>query len=342
MRCAIVPPHILERVATRSSDPELRDVARRSLITDTAVRTERRIALAAPPAAQGGQAQPNRTIDDAKHQEELPGQTVRTEGGPATGDQAADQSYDWLGATFEFYLSAYQRDSIDGAGLPMISTVHYGQSYDNAFWNGSQMVYGDGDGTLFVNFTGPLDVTGHELTHGVTQYTAALDYYGQSGALNESVSDVFGVLVKQYHLGQTADQADWLIGQGLLASGVQGVALRSMKAPGTAYDDPHLGKDPQPGDMAHFVNTYRDNGGVHINSGIPNHAFYLTAAAIGGYAWEKAGKIWYETLTGGSLPSSADFATFAAATLDSATRLFGNGAEYTAVRDAWREVGVTQ
>jgi len=341
MRCAIVPPHILERIATRSDDPELRDVARRSLITDTAVRTERRISLAAP-AAPSGPAVPNRTIKDAKNQEDLPGQTVRAEGGPATGDQVADQAYDWLGATFEFYQAAYGRDSIDGSGLPLISTVHYGQSYDNAFWNGSQMVYGDGDGTLFGNFTGPLDVTGHELTHGVTQSTAALEYYGQSGALNESISDVFGVLVKQYHLGQTSDQADWLIGQGLLASGVQGVALRSMKAPGTAYDDPQLGKDPQPADMAHFVNTYRDNGGVHVNSGIPNRAFYLTAAAIGGHAWEKAGKIWYETLTGGSLSSSADFAAFAAATLATATRLYGSAAEFAAVRDAWQEVGVTQ
>jgi Zn-dependent metalloprotease len=343
MRCAIVPPHILERIATRSDSPELRDIARRSLITDTAVRTERRIALAAPPGGPSGvTAAPNRTIRDAKHQEELPGQTVRTEGGPATGDTSADQAYDWLGATFEFYETIYGRNSIDGVGLPMISTVHYGQSYDNAFWNGSQMVYGDGDGTLFTDFTGPLDVTGHELTHGVTQYTAALDYYGQSGALNESISDVFGVLVKQYHLGQTADQADWLIGQGLLAPGVQGVALRSMKAPGTAYDDPHLGKDPQPADMAHYLNTYKDNGGVHINSGIPNRAFYLTAAAIGGNAWEKAGRIWYQTLTGGQLPSDADFAAFAAATLAAATQLFGSAAEYAAVRDAWQEVGVSQ
>jgi len=342
MRCAIVPPHILERIAARSDDPELREIARRSLINDAAVRTERRLSVIAPAAPPGPSATPNRTIKDAKHQEDLPGQTVRTEGGPASGDATADRAYDWLGATFEFYEAAYGRNSIDGSGLPMISTVHYGQSYDNAFWNGSQMVYGDGDGTMFGDFTLPLDVTGHELTHGVTQHTAALEYSGQSGALNESISDVFGVLVKQYHLGQTADQADWLIGQGLLASKVQGVALRSMKAPGTAYDDPTLGKDPQPADMAHYVNTYQDNGGVHINSGIPNHAFYLAATKIGGNAWEKAGKIWYETLTGGQLASSADFAAFAAATLATATRLFGSAAEYAAVRDAWQEVGVTQ
>jgi Zn-dependent metalloprotease len=226
--------------------------------------------------------------------------------------------------------------------MPMISTVHYGESYDNAFWSGSQMVYGDGDGTLFNAFTGPLEVTGHELTHGVTQHSAALDYSGQSGALNESVSDVFGSLVKQYHLNQTADQADWLIGEGLLAPGVQGRALRDMKAPGTAYDDPQLGKDPQPADMAHYVQTDRDSGGVHINSGIPNHAFYLTAAALGGNAWERAGRIWYETLTGGTLTPCVDFAAFAAATISAATKLYGaSGDEFGAVRAAWTEVGVT-
>ncbi|MBW8483521.1 M4 family metallopeptidase [Actinomadura parmotrematis] len=339
MRCTIVPPHILEHIA-RADDPALRDIARRTLILSSVHATERRVA---PPATPGPVEDfaPNRTIKDAKNHEELPGDTVRAEGGAATGDAVADRAYDWLGVTFDFYEAAYRRNSIDGAGLPMISTVHYGRDYDNAFWNGEQMVYGDGDGTLFTEFTGPLDVTGHELTHGVTQFTAGLEYYGQAGALNESVSDVFGSLIKQWHLGQTAEQADWLIGEGLLAAGVNGVALRSMKAPGTAYDDPQLGKDPQPGHMDDYVDTYRDNGGVHINSGIPNRAFYLTAAGIGGNAWEKAGKVWYDTLTGGRLPATADFAAFAAATVAVAAGLFGDGsAEADAVRSGWTGVGV--
>jgi Zn-dependent metalloprotease len=341
MRCTIVPPHILERVAAHSTDPELRALARRSLIVDTAQRTQRRITLAAPVRAEAA-AGPHRTIKDAKHQEEVAGQTVRAEGDTPTGDVMADQNYDWLGATHAFYAQVYGRDSIDGAGLPMVSTVHYGRDYDNAFWNGEQMVYGDGDGTLFTAFTGPLDVTGHELTHGVTQYSAALEYYGQPGALNESVSDVFGSLIKQHHLGEAAEEADWLIGQGLLAPGVHGAALRSMKDPGTAYDDPQLGKDPQPGHMDGFVRTYRDNGGVHINSGIPNRAFYLAATGIGGNAWETAGRIWYDTLTGGSLAATADFAAFAAATVASATRLYGgSGTEAGSVRAAWAGVGVT-
>jgi Zn-dependent metalloprotease len=340
MRCHIVPPHMLERIARDAGDPALRDRARRTLALSSAQAADRLTRRATTPSPNEDFV-PNRTINDAQHREELPGRTVRAEGAPATGDKVVDQAYDWLGATFDFYEAAYRRNSIDGAGLRMISTVHYGDKYDNAFWNGEQMVYGDGDGTLFTEFTGPLDVTGHELTHGVTQYTANLEYYSQPGALNESVSDVFGSLIKQWHLGQTADQADWLIGQGLLAEGVNGVALRSLKEPGTAYDDPQLGKDPQPSHMDHYVHTYRDNGGVHINSGIPNHAFYLAATAIGGNAWEKAGRIWYDTLTGGALAADTDFAGFAAATVQTATRLFGADASETeAVSRAWTGVGV--
>ncbi|WP_026313651.1 M4 family metallopeptidase [Actinomadura flavalba] len=339
MRCTIVPPHILERVAT-AGDPALRDIARRTLALSAGVRSERRIAPVRP-AAPTEDFVPDRTIKDAGYRTELPGDTVRAEGGPATGDPVADQSYEWLGTTFDFFEAAYRRNSIDGAGLPLISTVHYGRDYDNAFWNGEQMVYGDGDGVLFNAFTASLDVTGHELTHGVTQYAANLEYYGQAGALNESMSDVFGVLVKQWHLGQQAADADWLVGAELLTDEIAGVALRSMKEPGTAYDDPRLGKDPQPGHMDGYVDTYRDNGGVHINSGIPNRAFYLVATALGGNAWEKAGKIWYDTLTGGKLSATADFATFAATTVVTAAALHGDDApEVAAVREGWAGVGV--
>jgi Zn-dependent metalloprotease len=342
MRCTIVPPHVLRHVAGQHGNEQVREIVQRTLTLD---REQRRTRVAAqlivptPPATAPAAA--NRTLHDAAHKETLPGKTVRSEGGPPTGDQQADQVYDWLGVTFDFYSTAYGRNSIDGAGLPMVATVHYSVGYDNAFWDGSQMVYGDGDQQVFETFTGPLDVTGHELTHGVTQYSGGLDYQGQSGALNESLSDVFGSLVKQYHLGQTADQADWLIGQGMFADAVRGVALRSMKAPGTAYDDPNLGKDPQPAQMADYVDTDSDNGGVHINSGIPNHAFYLAATTIGGHAWEKAGRVWYDTITSKKVPKGADFAMFASMTYATAGKLFGvNSTESDAVRDAWTKVGV--
>ena len=161
-------------------------------------------------------------------------------------------------------------------------------------------------GSCFRRFTLAIDVIGHELTHGVTQYTSNLNYSDQPGALNESLSDVFGSLVKQRQRGQTASQADWLIGEGLFTANVKGVALRSLKEPGTAYDDPVLGRDPQPAHMRDYVHTSDDDGGIHINSGIPNHAFFLVAAAIGGYAWEKAGRIWY-TAARDKFTSTTDF-----------------------------------
>jgi Zn-dependent metalloprotease len=229
------------------------------------------------------------------------------------------------------------------------STVHFredpSEPFDNAFWNGSQMIYGDGDGKSFQRFTKCLDVIGHELTHGITQYEAGLAYHGQSGALNESFSDVFGSLVKQWSKKQTAAQADWLIGAGLLGKGVNGIALRSLKKPGSAYDDPLFGgKDPQPGHMKHYVKLADtragDNGGVHINSGIPNHAFYLAASALGGHAWEKAGRIWYDALAKRLQPTSG-FQDAAKAMLASAGVLFGaGGTEEEAVRAAWQGVGV--
>ncbi len=341
----ILPPHILRAVALNGTVPE-RTAALNTLATDQtfrAMRADMRLAPAAPQRAGvlAVEGQQHRTIYSAQHQQNLPGVIVRTEGAPPTGDVAADEAYDGLGATFDFYWEAYQRNSIDDQGLPLDGTVHFGTNYDNAFWNGERMVFGDGDGKLFNRFTISLDVIGHELTHGVTQDEAQLAYYGQSGALNESISDVFGSLVKQHKLGQTADQADWLIGAGLLATGVKGVALRSMKAPGTAYDDPVLGKDPQPAHMRDFVHTYQDNGGVHINSGIPNHAFYLAAVAIGGNAWEKAGRIWYETVRDARLRPNSGFRTFARLTIANAGRLYGlNSPEQHALHDSWTGVGV--
>ena len=252
-----------------------------------------------------------------------------------------DEAYDGLGATFDFYWDVLDRNSIDDEGLPLDATVHYGEQYDNAFWNGERMVFGDGDGDLFNRFTIAVDVIGHELTHGVTEDEAKLTYLYQPGALNESVSDVFGSLIKQYQNKQPAKQADWLIGQGLFTSKVQGTALRSMKAPGTAYDDPVLGKDPQPAHMDNYVRTNSDNGGVHINSGIPNHAFYLAATGLGGNAWDKAGHIWYETLRDPRLRPSTGFTRFARLTAAVAGRLYGvNSEEQKIVKDSWQQVGL--
>ena len=330
--CAIVPPYVLDRLAEQGHL-----AAVRSLAID-AVHREARLLPGTPTS---GPARPQRVIRDARHTERLPGRTVRTEGAAPVHDESVNHAYDGLGATYALFSEVYGRPSIDGAGLRLDATVHYGRHYDNAFWDGQRMVFGDGDGVVFGDFTTCLDVIGHELSHGVTQFTAGLDYRGQSGALNESLSDVFGALVKQYALRQDAGDADWLIGSGLLAPGVQGVALRSMKAPGTAYDDPRLGKDPQPAHLRDYVDTDGDAGGVHINSGIPNHAFYLLATALGGPAWERAGRIWYDTLTGGRLPADADFTAFARDTVAAAAARYPEPAVANTVTAAWAKVGIS-
>ena len=337
----VVPPHMLKEIARRARSDQHRAWAERTLELSSQLRG-RRSAFAFLPQLELSTGTKRRAIYTCNHGTNLPGTLVRGENDNQSSDDAVNRAYDGLGDTYDFYQGAYDRNSIDGRGMRLNASVHYDQNYDNAFWDGRQMIFGDGDGQIFNDFTGCLDVIGHELTHGVTQYTAKLDYQDQSGALNESMSDVFGSLVKQFKLRQTADQADWLIGAGLLAPGINGTALRSMKDPGTAYDDPTLGKDPQPADMNHYVNMQEDNGGVHINSSIPNRAFFLTASAIGGFAWEKAGRIWYNALTQ-TLQHDADFSAAAGATYDAAGALYGNGsAEQNAVARAWDTVGVTR
>jgi Zn-dependent metalloprotease len=344
----ILPPDMLERLILNGSD-EQRQSALRTLARDNSLRSIRaqNLAFRAGSARQlpvhvGVDGVPNRTIFDCAGTEDLRGaRRVRAEADDATGDVAVDEAYDGLGATYRLFWDVYERDSIDGEGMPLNGYVHYGHDYDNAFWDSQEMVFGDGDGQIFERFTISIDVIGHELTHGVTEDEAQLVYQGQSGALNESVSDVFGSLVKQHVLGQKADEADWLIGAGLLKNAA-GQALRSMKEPGTAYDLPLLGKDPQPAHMSDYVVTTSDNGGVHINSGIPNRAFYLAATNIGGNAWEAAGSIWYETLRDPRLRPTARFQTFARATLRAAQRLGHDtgSSEYQAVQDAWTQVGI--
>ncbi|WP_110689589.1 M4 family metallopeptidase [Salinicola endophyticus] len=335
-----MPPHVLERILSHGN-ARLQRSAQATLKADAQFRLRNASQAAARPADGKRGGEPARYIYTAAQQEILPGERVRSEGDPETGDLAVDEAYLWLGATYRFYWEVFARDSIDAQGMALLGTVHYGEDYDNAFWNGAQMVFGDGDGELFNRFTVALDVVAHELTHGVIEREAGLIYADQSGALNESLADVFGAMVKQHHFEQAAEEADWLIGEGLLTDRVNGRALRSMAHPGSAYDDPVLGKDPQPGHMDAFVNTASDNGGVHINSGIPNRAFYLAATRLGGFAWEAAGPVWFDALRDPRLARDADFATFAEITVRCAEQRFGADSPVVdAVRQAWVDVGV--
>lgn len=346
--CCFTPPHMLERII-ESGTALQRDRALKVLTVSGQFRGRRQaLSRVKFPVPREAQAVKRRFVYDAGFKDNLPGKIIRQEGDPAVADVAVNEAFDGAGETYDLYFTQYGRNSIDGKGMHLISTVHYQKGYDNAFWNGEQMVYGDGDEDLpeeerlFNRFTVAPDIIGHELTHGVTQYEANLAYWDQAGALNESFSDVFGALVKQRMLNQKAKDADWLIGAGLFTKHVKGKAIRSMKAPGTAYNDPLLGKDPQPGHMKDYVKTTSDNGGVHINSGIPNKAFYLAAIAIGGYAWEKAGKIWYVALRD-KLREKSTFRDAARITVAVAGTLYGKESkEQKAVRSAWVKVGVIQ
>jgi Zn-dependent metalloprotease len=206
---------------------------------------------------------------------------ARSEHQRSVADLDVDRAYDMAGKTADFYAAVFDRDSIDDRGMALVSTVHFGKRFQNALWNGAQMIYGDGDGDVFRSFTSCLEIAAHELSHGVVEAEAQLAYRGQSGALCESLADVFGSLVKQYALGQSAAEADWLIGAGIFGPAVPCAGLRSLAAPGSAYDDPVLdGRDPQPAHMRDYVGRGSNDHIVHVNSGIPNHALARRRAGV--------------------------------------------------------------
>ena len=341
----IFPPHMLENINMRGDKKMRKMVANLVKHSDSyrLSRTEKvppNSFMAAPSLNANEKPKVKREVYDGQKNASLPGKLVRTEGDPASRDKVVNAAYDGAGDVYKLYLKQYRRDSLDGNGMPLISTVHHRNRYNNAFWNGQQMAYGDGDGVIFTNMT-ELSIIGHELSHGVVQFSGGLIYQDESGALNESFADIFGSLTLQHKLKQRACEADWLIGKGILGPDIKGVALRSLKTPGEAYDDQLLGKDPQPYHMDYFVNTSRDNGGVHINSGIPNHAFYLLSQYLNGNSWEKAGHIWYDTMQAIN-KSDATFYDWADKTVEMARNRFGTGShEVIYTRRAWNLVGIS-
>jgi Zn-dependent metalloprotease len=376
--CFFLPPHVLDHVA-RAARGEVRDSARVSVAQSRSLREDRvgrtrsgeRDSLAAvppPPVAPrrsrarkaaakkagakkagakkagatkaGATAGGKRSVYDSKHTwaQQVP-PVVRAEGGAASADADVNHVYDFAGEVRAFFADVLGRDSIDNHGMALVLNVHYGKHFMNAFWDGSQMTFGDGDGAVFSSFAASLDVVAHELTHGVTQFTCALEYHDQPGALNEHLSDVFGSVIQQRSLGQDAGSADWLIGDEIMGPDLAGEALRSMRAPGTAYDNSLLGTDPQPAHMRHYFQGKADNGGVHINSGIPNRAFYLVATTVG---TDKAALIWYQGQQ--LLWPTAQFADAKAVLVEAARTLGAAGlvpkGSPQAVRAAFRSVGV--
>ncbi len=344
--CSFVPPHILDALAARDAEEsaEPGPSQRTAIVTRqlAAERQRNRLSTAGGALATLMPAVPGKTdreIYDDQNTWNFDVQLVRGEHDPAVAAQNVNQAFDHAGAARSFLKDVLNRDGADNLGMTVSVNVNYGTQFNNAFWDGVRLTMGNGDGVIFVDFAASPDVVGHELGHGVVQFTANLDYQGQSGALNESYADVFGSLIEQRLKGEDFDTANWLIGDEIMAPGLYGEALRSMAHPGTAYNNSILGQDPQPDHMDNYYAGPADNQGVHINSGIPNRAFYLTAEELG---TDAAGAIWYAGLQ--NLWPTAVF-TDAAAVLAAQARILARDGSVPrqaaqVVRSAWRRVGV--
>jgi Zn-dependent metalloprotease len=342
--CKFVPDEVLARLA---NDPNIKEFDRaalqRTLAVDAEMRRLREVNASLTISssmiadlrdlAELAKKKPAIKLFDCKHGNILPGTAVASP--QSSSDSTVKRTFKNTTDVAKFYQKEFGRNSLDGQGMDLISSVHYGVKYNNAFWNGQQMTYGDGDGAIFVDFTLGNDVVGHELTHGLTQFTLQLVYSNEPGGLNESMSDVFGSMFRQWEANQTVQQADWLIGADIMGpkAKAQGfTCLRDMANPGSTK-----ALSPQPSNYS----GYHPGMDPHQSSGIPNNAFYRAATAIGGKSWQKAGKIWFQSLTGyGPMPNMT-MKQFADRTRTVATQLFGaTSAELKAVDKAWKAVGL--
>ena len=341
--CYILPSSILEQVIKEGKAGQ-RDKALYTYGLSKRMRGFRRaLSMTRMGLFASGTLEKHRIIYDMDHVENemlLPGRKVRDETGANTGDKEAVNAYKNTGTTFDFYKKIYKRNSLDDKGAILISSVNFGTDFDNAFWNNKQMVFGNGGGGLFKvgTLTASLSVVAHELTHGVTSNTADLYYEGESGGLNEAYSDIFGIMCEQWLKKQKVTDSKWLIGEGIFE---KGAALRDMKG----------GKKANPWDGSIYsYQDYEKGIDVHFSSGIANKAFYLAAKEIGGYSWEKAGKIWYIVLTQGWLTKygpkidgkvGRSFQEAPNGTFTVAGQLFGEDSkEQNAVADGWKAVGI--
>ena len=339
--CTIIPGDVLEKL---SHDAKLSTAERKSFADtaeyDSKWRKVRALRTKATASAQGLLASgaalaatPAVTVFNCNNTTSLPGLSVPNPGSAA--DATAKRAFVETTEVAKFYKAVFNRNSIDNLGMTLQSSIHYGVKYNNAFWTGGQMVYGDGDGQIFVDFTKSTDVIGHELTHGVTQYSAQLAYSNEAGGLNESMSDVFGSMFRQWRAGQTAAQGDWLIGKDIMgpAALARGLTcLRDMASPGAAHC-----LAPQP---THY-SQLTPGMDPHYTSGPPNLAFYKAAKAVGGKSWEKVGQVWYRALTGYAPSPNMKMRTFAARTRRLAVSMFpGDTALAQAIDKGWKAVGL--
>jgi len=339
--CFIVPRAVLEKLA---QDPELSAETRKAAGDTAKISHEIRMlrqqalaltsvtmALGAAPAELA--AAPAITVYDCKHHQSLPGTFVPNAG--SSSDPTAARTSKETTAVADFYKKIFNRNSIDNAGMTMVSSIHYGVNYNNAMWNGAQMLYGDGDNQIFTDFTKGNDVIGHELTHGVTQHSLQLAYSDDAGGLNESLSDCFGSMFRQWQANQDVNHADWLIGHDIMGpkATARGLTcLRDMANPAAAHclaAQPTKYSQITPGMDPHFT------------SGPPNLAFCLACKKVGGHSWEKVGQIWYRVLTATGPSPNMKMKTFADDTRKVASQMFASDHAVAAgVDSGWKQVGL--
>ena len=341
--CFAVPKRLLRHLAGEADD-EQRKALHAQIDHSSKLRATRAVHTVALPAGKTGKQLLHRQVFDAQGQVFLPGKLLRDEDDPPVRDKEADQAYENVGVALRFYKDVLGRDSVDGRGMRIDASVHYGMGFVNAMWTGQQMAVGDGDGHQVRGLAHSLGIIAHEFSHGVTQHLVkgglgivqvtgqppALK--GEAGALNESFCDVFASMIKQWHAGQEVKDADWLIGEDILAPRA-GKAVRSLKDPGNrklTYADDDQIKD---------YKRYKPTDEAHKASGIANHAFYLAATSLGGHSWEKLGAVWLKAFD--RLRSRATFLAAAHATVDVAAALHGKGSRpHDAVKAAWKRVNV--
>lgn len=342
--CFIVPQRVLERFA---QDKKLSAEQRRYFVDAAKLERDWRAArtmtakfanlsrtiLPTAVSASAAAAPPAVLVFDCGGGTTLPGKPVANPG--ASADGSAKRAFQETTAVVDFYQGVFGRNSLDNAGMTLLSSIHFSVNYNNAGWTGTQMRYGDGDGNIFIDFTRSDDVIGHELAHGVTQFTSGFAYRNQPGGLNESMSDVFGSMYRQWRANQTVGAADWLIGKDIMGPGsiARGFkCLRDMANPAAKHC-----LAPQPTKFS----QYKDGMDPHDSSGIPNLAFCKAATAIGGRSWEKAGQIWYQALTGFKRSPNMKMKAFADRTRSLAASLFpAEPAVGKAVDKAWKAVGL--
>ncbi|MET1114169.1 MAG: M4 family metallopeptidase [Comamonas sp.] len=331
-RCHFIPDAVLERLAGESRS--IPNAAGRSARLSRQLRATRLQAdgFAAPsslPEPCG--AAPGVTVFDCKHTLDLPGARVAQP--QDSGDGAVQRAHGESVQFMRFLRSVFQRDSLDDAGMALVSSVHYGKNTNNALWNGQQMVYGDGDGVLFVDMTLGRDVIGHELTHGVVQHALRHGPGAAPGWLGEHLADCFGAMFAQWR-GPRADPRDaWMIGHDVLGPALRQRGLRCVRD----LADPAAAHclAPQP---AHRRDL-RPGMGPYDRSGPPNRAFCTACQCIGGASWDSVGQVWYHAMTRAQLPAGVDLAGFAASTRQAAATLLGQAGE-KAVDRGWQEVGM--